>query len=125
MSAFPKTAAGLVSLGVFVGYLSKLILNQNTQPDSITKTTQNAQIGLVNALNQINNGTSYTDAIFGILNFVGNFLVMLAGFVAGIFISFAVFITTVSGLPIVISQILITIFTLGLMFALLSKVIQI
>lgn len=125
MGAFPKTAVGLTSLAVFVGYLVNLILNQNAKPNSITTTTQTAQNNLVSALNQIDNGTSWTDTLFGILSFIGNFLVMLAGFIAGIFISFAVFITQISGLPVVISQLLIAILTIGLMFALLSKVIQI
>jgi hypothetical protein len=125
MSAFPKTAVGIISLAVFVGYLVNLIFNQKTNTNAVTQLTQTSQNNLVKALEQINNGTSFTDVIFGIGSFIVNFFIMLGGFIAGIFISFATFITALTGLPVVISQIIIAIISIGLFFALLSKVIQI
>ena len=119
----PKTTLGIVSFMVFVGYLLSLVF-QNKATVGITSVVQKAQTNIGSAAN----GLSDNPGIFGSITAVGtiifNFLLMIQGMVTGTFIALASFISAVTLLPIIISQILIALVSIGLIFSIISVAVR-
>lgn len=140
MAFLPRTAVGLVGLMIFTGWLVSLMFGIDLSAVfGISDIRQTAQNNIINAgnclssggVNASNNsaqisvctGTHWYDAIWEVLAILFNILVMIFGFLAGIFLSTAVFFTAMIGLPIEISQIFIALISAGLIFALIKFII--
>jgi hypothetical protein len=123
LMGFPKTLMGLIAMMVFVGYLVSLMFG-GKYVNNYTDRIQTAQTNIQNAANGINESTSILGSVNSFFSIFVNFFVMVIGLIIGIFVSLATFISTVTLLPIVISQIIVAVVSIGIIFAILSKVIQ-
>jgi len=127
-SAFPGTARGLIALFIFVAWLVFMMdIPQVTEPLAIVNTmSTNAMNGVTDASTNILSGD---EGLFGFgiissfLSLIWNLILIPLLFVGQIFVSFAVFISVLTMLPIQISGILIALLSVGLILSLLKFVI--
>ena len=123
MSAFPKTAVGILSFMIFTGYLIFLVFGGQNQIH-FEKRITDAQNGISDAAKGLNSDSGIFGSITAVFSLFFNMLLLILGVVIGMFNALAVFLTSVFLLPLLISQIIVTISSIGLLFAMLSKVIQ-
>lgn len=128
MTAFPKSAVGLISLFLFVAWLVFLMdIPQISEPTQAVQGMTNGAIGRVgNASQQIISGDEGLFG-FGIISsfftLIGNLILIPLLFIAQIFVSFASFISVLTLLPIQISGIIIALIGVGLILSLLRFII--
>jgi len=127
-SAFPGTAKGFIALFIFVAWLVFMMdIPQVSEPLTIVNSmSNNAMTGVTNASTNILSGD---EGLFGFgiissfLSLIWNLILIPLLFVVQIFVSFAVFISVLTLLPIQISGILIAIMSVGLILSLLKFII--
>lgn len=130
----PRTAVGIIGFMLFTGWLIAMMF---TPSDSTLHDTNqniaNTQKDLAEAAKNTASNLSGTDvgwfgntygSITGFFQVALNLVILIANFLLVIFASFAAVISTITFLPVEISEILIMLLSIGLIFALLSKVIE-
>ena len=125
----PKTAVGLVGMFVFTAWLvGQVYTDRFPQLQLINDITTGAQENIAAAAEGVTASSGGFD-IIGSIGAVGtvlfNLFVMLVAFVGSIFISSAMFVTALTDLPIQISEILITLISVGFIFTLISKLVDV
>ena len=129
MAFLPKTAIGLIGFIIFSTWLISLMFAQQSPILSqVSSMTQNAQTNIVNAGNQVKNSTGgwsgTYDSISGVFIIGYNLFIMVFGYIAELWLDVALFASAITDLPLNISVILLAMVSVGLIFALLSKVIE-
>ncbi len=127
-SAFPGTAKGFIALFIFVAWLVFMMeISSINEPLSIVNDMSTAAMNGVSEASS--NLLSGDEGLFGFgiissfFSLVWNLILIPLLFVVQIFVSFAVFISVLTLLPIQISGILIAIMSVGLILSLLKFII--
>ena len=128
MSAFPKSAVGLISLFIFVAWLVFMMeIPAITEPLSIVTTmTNDAMKGVSDASEGI---VSSDEGLFGFsrissfFSLIWNLILIPLLFVVQIFVGFATFVSVMLMLPIQISGIIVALISVGLILSLLKVII--
>jgi len=128
MSAFPKSAVGLISLFIFVVWLVFMMeIPAITEPLSIVSTMTNEAI---NGVNEASTGiVSSDEGLFGFsrissfFSLIWNLILIPLLFIVQIFVGLAAFISVLTLLPIQISGIIIALISVGLILSLLKFII--
>ena len=121
--SLPKTTLGLITMMVFMGFLFSLIYSneyKNPYMDTVTDSEQ----AIVNASNGINGSQGTYESITSVFAIGYNLIVMILGLIAGIFVSLSIFLSTMTLLPVWISQVVIALTSIGIMFSIISKVVN-
>lgn len=128
MSAFPKSTVGLISLFIFVAWLVFMMdIPQVSEPLTTVNDMTNSAINNVGSASE--SIISGDEGIFGfgiissVLRLIGNLILIPLLFVVQIFVSFAVFVSVLTMLPIQISGIIIALMGVGLILSLLRFII--
>lgn len=127
-SAFPGTARGLIALFLFVAWLVFMMdIPSVNEPLTVVNDMSNAAMtGINEASSTLLSGD---EGLFGFgiissfLSLIWNLILIPLLFVVQIFVSFAVFISVLTMLPIQISGILIALLSVGLILSLLKFII--
>lgn len=127
MSFFPKSAVGLVGLFIFTAWLTSQAFPPSPELEAILDITTTAQTNIEVATEGITSesgGFSIIGSVGAVFSILFNLFIMAVGFIGTIFLSLVMFVTSISGLPSQISQIIIISISVGFIFALLSKLIE-
>ncbi len=138
-SPLPKTTMGLIGFIILVGFIAGNMFG-SLQSDPLVNVASTAQKNIVSASGCLSGGGNSSSgnigssgtcndqwfgAIGAVFSIVYNVLLMIFIFLSGIFLSFVSFIAVLTGLPIWIATPLISLMSVGLIFSILSKVIDI
>jgi len=127
-SAFPGTAKGFIALFIFVAWLVFMMgIPSVNEPLTIVNDMSNSAVnGVSEASDSLLSGD---EGLFGFgiissfFSLIWNLILIPLLFVVQIFVSFAVFISVLTLLPVQISGILIAIMSVGLILSLLKYII--
>lgn len=128
MSAFPKSAVGLISLFIFVTWLVFMMgINEISSPlASVNDMTTSVINNLGNASQNIisgNEGLFGFGVISSFFSLIWNLLLIPLLFVVQIFVTFATFISIMTFLPLELSGIILVLIGVGLVLSLLRFII--
>ncbi len=127
-SAFPGSTRGLISLFIFVAWLI-FMMDIALISEPLTTVTDMTNVAINNVGTASDSIISGDEGLFGfgiissVLSLIGNLILIPLLFVVQIFVSFAVFISVLTMLPIQISGILIALLSVGLILSLLRVMI--
>jgi len=127
-SAFPGTAKGFIALFIFVAWLVFMMgIPSVNEPLTIVNDMSNSAMnGVSEASDSLlsgNEGLFGFGIISSFFSLIWNLILIPLLFVVQIFVSFAVFISVLTLLPVQISGILIAIMSVGLILSLLKFII--
>ena len=128
MSAFPKSAVGLISLAIFVTWLV-FLMGISEISDPLTEVNGMTTETINNVDDASKNIISGNEGLFGFgiissfFSLIWNLLLIPILFVVQIFVAFTTFISVMTFLPLEISGIIIALMGVGLILSLLRIVI--
>lgn len=128
----PKSAMSIFGLFIIVAWLTGLLYGSvNPQQKAIDEANQQLLNNLGNSLTTntttqsslpiVGDSLNTISMVFGI---IFNLLGLTFGFLASMVMTFFLFIYAMTGIPVLISGIFISLISVGLIFALLSKIID-
>lgn len=121
--AIPKSLVGLFGLVIFVGWMAALLYAGGTEnvtslQDHIDLVT-NSQNEITKAADGLSGG-SLLDSLFAVGSITLNTLIIMLGFLMGIFSMVAGFMTVMLKIPFVISSVILAILSTGIIMGIFS-----
>lgn len=128
MAGLPRTAVGIIGLVIFVGWLVALVYvgtpGATNLQDEINQ-AQAAQMNIANSAKDLTGSSGLYGSITAVFSVAFNLIVVIFSFFLMIFSSIAGFTSMILGIPFLISGIFLALLMIGLMFAIISKIVEI
>lgn len=127
----PRSAMSIFGLFIIVAWLTGLLYGSvSPEQEAIDSANQQLLNNLGNATTTNTNSSGLPivgdslNTISMVFGVIFNLIGLLFGFLASMILTFFLFLKAITGIPVLISGILISLISVGLIFALLSKVID-